>query len=274
MKDEHIVRVFGIDPAPTKGMAVFDGEDRHISIPESRSFIDTLKTESNLLVCWDSPLTGPPLSVVEGGLANGSAFSQRPIEGFFSQAQTGFKTPHGISVRLYSGCPHWALSRSLFGLPRTGPFDMETLPFRLISGEDQQPTSGQWIAEVHPALALWLWCRKDRELDASWAYKQDAVVRRNLWNQLLQVPVVSRALSPTCPVAPSSDDVLDARVAYALGHLRLHEPQSVVVLGNLDTGTFLLPKVDGLVEAFRAFTQKFPGKHLKKLPAENSGVTS
>lgn len=250
--------VCGIDPAPTKGMSVFDGRDSHIPLLQTRSFIDTLKTKLDLLVCWDSPLTGPPGYVIKGGEANGSSFSQRPIESFFSRAHTGFKTPKGISVRGYSGCPHWALSRSLIGLPRIGPFDKKTLPFQLISDERQRPVQGRCIVEVHPALALWLWCRNNRDADESWEYKKNVSVRDSLWKQLLQVSTVSKALSAVSKVPPSSDDELDARLAYALGSLWLKEPSSVFLLGDLDSGTFLLPRVDGLKKAFQLFTQDLP----------------
>jgi len=263
------MRVCGIDPAPTKGMAIFDGRDfSTIPLRESRSFIDTLKTDSDLLVCWDSPLTGPPVSVIEGEEANGSAFSQRPIESFFSRTQTGFKTPRGISIRGYSGCPHWALSRSLIGLPRTGPFDKDTLPFQLVSDDGQRPMRGRCVVEVHPGLALWLWCRNNRHADASWDYKRNASVREDLWNQLLQVPAVSEVLSTVCPVVPSSDDELDARLAYTVGCLWLKEPSSVFLLGDLDNGTFLLPRVGGLEEAFQLFTQEVPNNLRVARPVE------
>jgi len=244
------MKVIGIDPAPVKGLHVFDGHDRHIPLPESRSFIDELKTNWDVLVCWDAPLTGPPFSIIGGGEARGSAFSQRPIESFFSRQRTGFKTPKGISVRGYSGCPHWALSRSLIGLPKTGPYDKDTLPFQLLSHESQRPLRGRHIVEVHPALALWLWCREGRGDRQSWDYKRDVSVRGQLWNQLLQIPAVSEVLSSTCPVAPATDDEFDARVAFALGYLWLHDPSSVVLLGSLDTGTFLLPRLEGLEKGF------------------------
>jgi len=257
------MRVYGIDPAPRRGMAVFDGRDTHIPIQKFRSFIESLKTAPDLLVCWDAPLTGPPCTVIEGGEAYGSSFSQRPIESFFSRVNTGFKTPHGISVQGYSGCPHWAFSRSLIGLPRTGPFDAKVIPFQLVCDEAQKPTSGQSVVEVHPALALWLWCRFNRETDARWNYKHDADVRGQLWDQLLRVTAVSKALSSVHCAPPSSDDELDARVAYALGRLWLDSPQSVVLLGDVDHGTFLLPRVTGLEEAFQSFIKKLPNEDLQ-----------
>lgn len=261
------MRVCGIDPAPTKGLAVFDGQDRCIPLAKSREFIHELKNLSDgLLVCWDAPLSGPPSRVMRGDPAYGSAFSQRAIESFFSRKKTGFKTPPGISVRGYSGCPHWALSRSLIGLPRTGPFDDEaSLPFKLISRNDDRPNDGRSIVEVHPALALWLWCREARDANASWDYKRDADVRAKLWGQFRDLPAISKSktLSTAFSVAPSSDDQLDARLAYALGWLWLHDHKSVVLLGDLDLGTFLLPRISKLEEKFCSFTQTLPNKPLQ-----------
>jgi hypothetical protein len=260
------MRVYGIDPAPTKGLAIFDGrEDCCIPLEKSRAFIDGLKNASDdLLICWDAPLTGPPSSVTRGAPAFGSAFSQRTIESFFSRQETGFKTPPGISVRGYSGCPHWALSRSLIGLPITGPFDdAACLPFRLVSQNGDRPNGGRSVVEVHPALALWLWCRDVRGASASWDYKHDAAVRNELWAQFCGLPVISKTPATLRSKAPSSDDQLDARLAYALGWLWLNEPGSVVLLGDLDLGTFLLPKVPTLEEGFYSFTQGLPNKPLQ-----------
>ncbi len=151
------MNIIGIDPAPTKGLDVFDGRHHRVALGGARGYVDSLRSQQDLLVCWDSPLTGPPIRTVEGGEARGSAFSQRPIESFFSKTETGFKTPSGISVRGYSGCPHWTLSRSLLGLPRVGPFDLggELLPFNLLT-TDVPPSTGRHVVEVHPAVALWL----------------------------------------------------------------------------------------------------------------------
>lgn len=250
------MRVLGIDPAPTKGLSVFDGNYRQIPIGQSRKFVANLEREVDLLICWDSPLTGPESLVVDGGNSRVSSFSQRPIESFFSRAATGFRTPPGISVRGYSGCPHWALSRSLIGLPRTGPFDHIEVPFALISEDGRRPYGGRNVVEVHPALAMWLWCKNHRPADASWDYKKDTAVRNDIWSHLHQVPDVTRVLAYVCAEPPSSDDELDARVAYILGRLWIEEPSSVVLLGNLDDGTFLLPRIVGMGEAFQRFVYK------------------
>jgi hypothetical protein len=132
------MKVVGIDPAPKKGLTVFDGTDYHVPVSDAARFIKDLTTNSDVLLCWDAPLTGPPLGAVAGRETGRSAFTQRPIEAFFSRASTGYKTSKGISVQPYSGCPHWAISRSLIGLPRVGPFDArdEALPFRLVATDN------------------------------------------------------------------------------------------------------------------------------------------
>jgi hypothetical protein len=259
------MRVSGIDPAPTKGLAVFDGTDRQIGLEDSAAFVTELASSDDHLVCWDAPLTGPPSSVVGGAAAKGAAFSQRPIESFFSRANTGFKTPKGISVQGYSGCPHWALTRCLLGLPRVGKFDAqaESLPFLPLTRDDQRPVRGRCVVEVHPAVALWLWCREGRRATASWLYKKDRTVVLELWEELLKVPSVAGVLSGARATVPKSDDQLDARVAYALGRLWLDDPVSVLLLGDADSGTFLVPYVQGIEEAFRLFVEGLPNNDVR-----------
>lgn len=249
------MKVSGIDPAPTKGLSVFDGADREVRLEESAAFVGRLAGEVDCLVCWDAPLTGPPSTVVAGAAAEGAAFSQRPIESFFSRASTGFKTPKGISVQGYSGCPHWALTRCLLGLPRVGKFDApaESLPFLPLTREEQRPVGGRYVVEVHPAVALWLWCREGRGATASWRYKKDRTVLLELWEGLLRVPAVAGVLAEVQATVPTSDDQLDARVAYALGRLWLDDPVSVVLLGDANSGTFLVPSVNGIEMALRLF---------------------
>jgi len=140
-------------------------------------------------------------------------------------------------------------------MPRVGIYDADAgqLPFRLESDDAKRPTSGRHIVEVHPAVAIWLWCRWRREANDSFFYKTDPHVRTDVWESLLRVRSVRSVLSRVRAVPPTSDDELDARVAYALGRLWLDEPESVVLLGSADAGAFLVPRVAGIVEAFYAF---------------------
>ena len=257
------MNVSGIDPAPKRGLQVFDGADRQIELEDAAAFLAGLARDDDHLVCWDAPLTGPPSWVVDGAAAEGSAFCQRPLESFFGRASAGFKTPPGISVQGYAGCPHWALTRSLLGLPRVGRFDAkaESLPFRPMTSDSQRPERGRCIVEVHPAVALWLWCRDERGVAASWLYHRSKVrkvdrekVLRGLWESLLKVRACAGVFPPTLR-DPGTDDELDARVAYALGRLWLDDPAKVSFLGDADTGGFLLPRVPGMEERFRSFVE-------------------
>jgi hypothetical protein len=251
------VLVVGVDPAPTKGFAVFDGHDRNVAIEDIPTFVSSILVAGDTLMTWDAPLTGPPSAAIRGESATGSAFSQRPIESFFGRSETGFKTPAGISVRGYSGCPHWAVSRYTLGLPRVGPYDdlPDDLPFRLISGDGERPSRGCHVVEVHPAVAIWLWCRESRGVDAVWLYKKEPDLLREAWDLLNGIEPVQRVLGGALGRPPSSDDELDARVAYALGRLWLDDPDSVTLLGGVDCGAFLIPRVPGIVEAFRSFVK-------------------
>jgi hypothetical protein len=74
-----------------------------------------------------------------------------------------------------------------------------------------------------------------------------------LCEALLEVPAVASVLSHVRAMRPKSDDELDARVAHTLGELWLKEPRSVLLLGDADCGSFLVPRVRGIEEAFRAF---------------------
>jgi Protein of unknown function (DUF429) len=240
-----------------KGLHIFDGQHHHIEINQSRSYINRLREKEHVLVCWDSPLTGPPISVVAGGESTGTTFSKRPIESFFSRSATRFKTPKGISVRSYSGCPHWALSRSLLGLPQVGPFDshIDSLPLARVNS-DKPPSTGRHVVEVHPAVALWLWTRKERGegSEISWDYKKSPDVMTEIWQVLGGVTHVSHLLR-SLP-KPNSDDELDAIVAYLLGRAWLDECGAVVRLGNENLGSFLLPKVEGLEHAWEKYNHQ------------------
>ena len=159
------VSVISVDPAPSKTSTVCKGtpfeDGKHFCEKTPKKLRDLLNgVDPNTLVCWDAPLTGPQYPDRAGGTDRD--FSQRRIDGFFSRGATGFKTPPGISVLPYSSCPHWAITRSLLGLPRTGSWDRGygELPFRLLPGSDEGRDPRPSVVEIHPAVAAWLWCRR------------------------------------------------------------------------------------------------------------------
>jgi hypothetical protein len=257
------MRVVSIDPAPKKPAVVFQGTGKpeQVQAIDLPTYCERLVQEPDLLLCWDAPLTGPPID--EGGYP--AAYSQRPIEAFFSRSANGFKSPPGISVLPYSGCPHWAITRATVGLPRLGRFDtaLDQLPFTLCDEHTSLVGKGRWIVETHPAIAIWLWCRDaGTPMDAqeiSWVYKGRSPGRtiEELWSVLRAVWVTNGngAISETVNKAetPKTDDDLDAIVGWVLGTMFVQGSKAVAVVGDKSTGAILLPAVDSIVENFRNF---------------------
>ncbi len=241
------MRVVAIDPAPRKASTVFDGGFKSLLPGEVATFLKTLTADQAVLLCWDSPLTGPGDPDSPG--SRPWDFSQRPIESFFSRESTGFKTPPGISVRPYSGCPHWTISRAALGLPRVGAWDAAEadLPFRLLT-EGQPPLAdGTYVVEVHPAVAAWLWCREERSPGCVWNYKQEADVQREMWEIIRPLGQFPGQITPV------DDDQFDALVAFILGTRWLAGDGSVELIGSRSAGAMLVPAVPGLSQALNEF---------------------
>lgn len=258
------MRVVAVDPAPGKESTVFDGEEFCDLAPaELRHFLNELSSaETDTLVCWDSPLTGPA-DPSSAGDCRGD-FTQRPIDSFFSRKETGFKTPKGISVLPYGGCPHWTISRSLIGLPRMGPFDhcYDGLPFHLVPGPESERGGRACIIEIHPAVAAWLWCRREKRGRAQWVYKGSRgskasreTLRQEMWSIILRKTQFRWTLPD-----PTNDDQFDAAVGYVLGSLYADEMTrgQVTVLGSRETGSFLLPAVPRLTQKWDRWIRSSP----------------
>ena len=81
---------------------------------------------------------------------------------------------------------------------------------------------------------------------------------------LRETPGQLRARYVACPCPPKDgdDDEFDAAVGYLLGVLYLRdlmEPRpSAIALGNRETGSFLVPNVDGLTTRWDEFVEKWP----------------
>jgi hypothetical protein len=182
---------------------------------------------------------------------------------FFGRKEWNFKAPKGISVLPYSGCSHWTISRSLLGLPRVGPYDQaKDLPFQLCHG-DSMPGQGVHIVEVHPALALWLWCKNDQRIE-NWEYKKDKKLCSELLSYLSDqihddaaIQAFALAQVQIDGTGGGFDDIFDSCIAYVLGDLWIRNSGDVILLGDLDTGAMLLPNVDGLKEQWKSFCDQF-----------------
>ncbi|MDE0033344.1 MAG: hypothetical protein OXU75_09450 [Deltaproteobacteria bacterium] len=205
-------------------------------------------------------MTGPADPIAAG--AQRRDFTQRLIERFFMREKRDALLPDGglpagISVRPYSGCQHWTITRSLLGLPRTGCYDQdfEQLPFRLLPAPDDEQNNRPSVVEVHPAVAAWLWCKNCRGKKAIWRYKdkryegRDAV-RNEMWQIILEE---SRPFEWGNRCTPANGDEFDAAVGYVLGALYAQGNNGVAILGDRHTGSFLLPVVPNLMDMWHEF---------------------
>ncbi len=238
------MKVIGVDPAPKKAATLFDGTTWE-SVPAHKLPAKVAELAAGevggIILCWDAPLTSGKVGV-------DGCFYERRIERFFQTAPE-YTTPKGISVRSYVGCPHWAVTQASLGFPRltTPRSSSEESVFTLCSEGTAPEKAGNFVVEVHPAVAIWLWCRASHS-NGPWEYKKDLSVLTTLWSL---VKAIAAADKP--PRDPNNDDEFDAYVAYLLGK-RWLEKSGVVLLGNADSGSFLLPYSDALKNAFDKFT--------------------
>ena len=264
------MRVIAIDPAPgSKGSTLYSGGDDFPQIlgEDMRRLLDGEREKGPVLLCWDAPLTGPrdPEKADQPG-----DFIQRRLDKFFRLEETGFRTPPGISVLPYASCWHWTITRSVLGLPRVGPYDAKSdLPFLLLPHRNDEVPGSEvarmdqpCVVEMHPAVAAWLWCRDHPELrrrswkrGKGWKYKGDKKdttlqLRKEMWTVVLDH--CDDALKGNLPT-PEDDDQFDAIIGYILGVKWLRGDEDVVLLGDRENGSMLLPRTDGLCEAWEEF---------------------
>ena len=256
------MEVVGIDPAPRKGATlVSDSLKNPLSI-SPQELVSSLSKyrecgefkyarDRSILICSDAPLTGPADPTDSAGVYDWD-FTQRPIEAFFNRT-SGMKAPRGISVRPYSGCSHWSISRASLGLLRVGPYCASEIPCDLVTSENKKgavkKAGAAFVVEVHPAVAIWLWCSTSGfpgGVSNDWSYKSSAhlpfrkMLVEHLLGQILNKTEQHRFAhwKDTTP----NDDELDASIAWVLGR-RWIDGVSVVLLGNRKTGAILVPNV-------------------------------
>ncbi|MBF0358499.1 MAG: hypothetical protein HQL70_07805 [Magnetococcales bacterium] len=254
------MKILGIDPAPGKESTIFDGEYHLCKAGELNNRLTALHGQ-DVLIAWDAPLTGsqnPDFDIFEDG-----DHTQRLIEKFFSRQEYGFKPPNGISVLGYAGCSHWTISRRLLGLPRVGRWDtaIDELPFLVLASNATTPKKGSYIVEVHPALAIWVFCKDHKPDIISWEYKKSKNTQQTIWNCFCGAygDDISQTIGiDIMKLSPKNDDELDALFAWLLASLFIKRTQwdkcssgvDIQLLGNLKTGSFLLPVTNELRKQF------------------------
>ena len=138
------IQVLGIDPAPKKAAAIWSDSGVEKRPPhELRDFLEyQLASSPGVLVAWDSPLTFDP--------ARG--FSDRPIDKAVRswvkhRVKEGQIEKGAVSVRPFSGCPHWALSCYVLGLP----FGPKPKGLQVASSKFQRPVPGNGFCHRNPS---------------------------------------------------------------------------------------------------------------------------
>lgn len=219
-------RVLGIDPAPRKHAAVWDEEGlSRIPPARLRNFLQAqLAGPRGVIAVWDSPLSFD----LEEGFSD-RVFDRAARAWVAAKVREGLIEPGAVSVRPFSGCPHWALSCQVLGLP----FGEGIEGLSLCGSEVPAPEPGRGVVvEVHPAVALAaLWI--DRQPDEPFPrYKGSKAGAR--------ASAVIAAQLGFPEEAGRDDDALDAFVAYRLGTQML--TGEAAVAGGPPGGGYLLPR--------------------------------
>ena len=243
------MEVIGIDVAPKRGGHVCDGKCVKYLKPAALEKYLREELPKNVLIAWDAPLTGP--RDPDKPCTNVQDLTTRKIESFFQTSKFEFKAPPGVSVLGYGSCPHWTISRALLGLPRVGQYDapLAGLPFELVTNDQDRRRTGRRIIEVHPAVALWLWCKADG-YEGPWRYKgskKDETALAKL-AKLMSLRLKNEK------VVNADHDQLDAWTAWHLANCWLHN-NGVMLLGSAQYGSFLLPHDPKLKDKFGDFVR-------------------
>lgn len=256
---ENYIKVIGIDPAPGKPSTYFDDKTRkleQLEFPALKERLNSLRnSKEKILICWDSPITMPLDK-------DNISLTDRLIESFLREMT---KNVIGVSVRPYSGCPHWTISRHIIGLPIIGDYDKDVIPFEIVRTVEKIKHS---IVEVHPAVAVYFWLDKNFQQykggkpkglnnDANWANIKRENARIN-WDNLKKIECIKNIfdISGIDEIEILTDDDLDTVVAYILGKLWTEKSECVEMLGNEKTGMMLMPKVGELFENFEKWQNK------------------
>jgi len=117
-KDGDIMKVIGIDPAPSKKTVIYNDIDgfTEIEADKLKKYLDDefKNSEEDILICWDAPLTGGKPINFNQKIEKYNPFYQRKIE----QLINATVQVKGISTMGYAGCPHWSITQYCLGLPQ------------------------------------------------------------------------------------------------------------------------------------------------------------
>lgn len=247
MKAENdTVEVLGIDPAPSKQTVVWldSGPPRRMGPGDLRGFLEgRLASSARLLVTWDSPLA----------FDSALSFSDRPVDRAvrrWVRQQLGDRRieAKAVSVRPFSGCPHWTVSCHVLGLP----FGSRLGNLQPCNGAFALPSAGEgMVVETHPAVALAMWWIDLGLTEPFPRYKGFK------GNADVCASIASTLGFPKA--AGIDDDVLDAYVGWRLGVDFVQG--KAVLLGTAQAGNYLVPDGPSARAARAALTPVDPPRH-------------
>lgn len=276
-----MLRRLGIDPAPGKGLVVFDpaasegGHFQRVDPRGARSWLAKERSSGPVLVGWDAPLVA----------AFDQTYTERPIERLLKD-----RFGPAVSVRGFSGCPHWTISLDVLGRPLPASVHLEHDP-RLPLRFPNDHAMGEGVVETHPAVALALLWPEDDDLPV-YKPKADvsaAVARANVkriedylkvcaealfgvpWVDLPKNPTRSRPVRVERDVFAGGvglDDLLDAQVSYLCVEAMV--AQKAVCLGDPSSGYFAVPRT-GKAEAWQARFDQAVAEDLRRNPDHAGG---
>jgi hypothetical protein len=234
-----MVRRLGIDPAPSKGLVVFDPEPQHgqhflhVGARQARQWLSAQRAEGPLLVGWDAPIF----------VDFSSTYTERPIEKYLKG-----KLGAAVSVLGFSSCQHWTISLDVLGRPL--PDSLVRIPddrLALRFPGDKMEEGG--VIETHPAVAVAvLW---DEVGDVP-RYKMGISANERRHNQACIQAVLTRQanrlLGTTWVPLPGHkdtdlewDDYVDAQVSFLCVEALVKG--RALLLGDR-TGGFIVPRTD------------------------------
>jgi hypothetical protein len=258
------MRAIGFDPSPSRGAHVCDGggAPKLLSAQAMASFLESLPED--VLIGYDGPLSGP-IAPDDPNLRQAD-LSRRVIEAFFKSPEDGFAVPAAIALAGYAAQPHWPLTRRMFGLPRLGRLDrpVEELPFQPVLEAAQAPESGRHVVEVNAQVAIFLVALEDPAFGSvNWGYRDRPDVLKAIWRIVIE-RLTGRSTGELAEFwklpPPDNMQQFEAIVAWLMTSLWVTQDSQIELLGNARTGAWLVPKIDGLNQAFQGYAARELGR--------------
>lgn len=184
-----------------------------------REFItECIRENAATLIAWDAPLSFAPTDLSDRTV---DKVVRAWAQSYVNRRRFAEKA---VSVRIFSGLPHWVVSCASLGFPFGTPPSGLQLADAAPGTSEPRPL----VVEVHPAVAIGAWWLASACPDPLPRYKGDARACARVAAEL-DFP----------PTSGKDDDTLDSFVAYRLGELFIQGDARW--LGSARTGGYVMP---------------------------------